>query len=91
MISVWGRGHPCRKRPSVALSVAPSVAPFVSSPGFSLPSELEISKQPDETPGPKSLAATSVPKYSEDDLQKILKAVLEAWAPAQALAVSETS
>ena len=29
--------------------------------------------------------ATSVPKYSEDDLQRIFKTVLEAQAPAPAL------
>ena len=70
MISVQGRRRPRRERPSVAPSVALS--------GSSPPPESEVSKQPDRTLGPKSPAATSVPKYSKDDLQRILKAVLEA-------------
>ena len=84
MISVQGRGRPRRERPSVALSIVPSVAFPDSSPSF----ELEISKQPDGPLGPKSPANTSVPKYSKDNLQRIFKAVLEAWvsAPAPALA-----
>ena len=79
MISVQGRGRPRRERPSVAPSVAP--------PDSSLPPESgdELSEQPDGPPGPKSrAAATSVPKYSKDDLQRIFKAVLEARAPAPA-------
>ena len=87
MIAVWGRGHPRQERLSAALSVALSVA----SPGSTPPPESEISEQPDGTPGPKSSAATSVPKYFKDDLQRILKAVLEAQAPAPASAVSETT
>ena len=78
MISVRGRRRP-RQEP-------PSVAP----PDFSPLPESEIFKQPDETAGPKSPAATSVPKYSKDDLQRIFKAVLETQAPVPASAVSET-
>ena len=77
MISVRGRRRPRRERPSVVPFVAPSVAPPDSSP----PPESgdKSSEQPDRLPGPKSRAATtSVLKYSEDDLQRILKAVLEA-------------
>ena len=58
-----------------------SVAFFVAPPSFSSPSESEIFKQPNRSPRPKSLtAATNIPKYSEDDLQGIFKAVLEAQA-----------
>ena len=96
MISVQDRGRPCWKRPFVAPSVAPSVAPPDSSP----PPELgdELSDQPAEPSGTKTFAnapaaTTNVPKYSEDDLQQIVKAVLEARAPVPALnpapAVSE--
>ena len=81
MISVQDRGRLHRERPSVA----PSVAPFDSF----LPPESEISEYFDGTPGPKSSATTSVPKYSEDDLQKIFKAALEARAFAPAFAASE--
>ena len=87
MTSVRGRGRPCRKRPSVASSIAPSVAPPDSSP----PPESgdELSDQPARPLGPKppvanAPSATSVLKYSEDDLQKIFKAVLEARAPVPA-------
>ena len=78
MTSVQGRSHPRQERSSVALSD--------SSP----PPELEFSKQPAESLRPKLLIAvvpaTDVPKYSEDDLQRILKTVLETQAPAPALA-----
>ena len=77
MISVRGRGRPRRECPSVAPSVAP--------PDSSSPPESENSDQPEESP-----ADPSTPKYSENDLQRILKAVLEAQAPAPAPAVSET-
>ena len=80
MISTQARGRPRQKRLSVALSVAPSVA----SPDFSLPLKSENSEQPNGPPGPKSPAIISVPKYSEDDLQRILKVILEAWALAPA-------
>ena len=66
-----------RERPFVASSVAPSVALSDSS----LLPELEIAKQPEKLLGPKPPANTSIPKYSEDDLQKILNIVLEARAP----------
>ena len=83
MTSVWGRGRPCCKRSSAA----PSVAPPNSSP----PPELG-DKLFDEPAGPSGAkppvvnapATTSVPKYSKDDLQRILKAILEAWAPVPA-------
>ena len=81
MILVRGRRRLCRECPSIAPSVAP--------PGSFPPLKSEISKQPDGTLGPKSPAATSVPKYSKDDLQRIFKAILEAWAPTLAPAVSE--
>ena len=75
MTSVRGRGRPRRERPSIAF------------PDSFPPPESEFSEQPDGPPGPKSpAAATHVPKYSEDDLQRILKAVLEAQAPAPATA-----
>ena len=83
MISVQGRGRSRRERPSVTPFVALSVAPPDSSP----PPESEISKQPKGPLGPKSPADTSTPKYSEDDLQWILKAVLEARVPAPAPAL----
>ena len=87
MTSVQGCGRPRHKRPFVAPSVAPSVALPNSSP----PPELgdELSDQPARPSGPKPLvantpAAISILKYSENDLQKILKAVLEARAPVPA-------
>ena len=87
MISVQGRRCLRRERPSVAPSVALSIAPLDSF----LSPDSKISKQPDGPPGPKS--DISVPKYSENDLQKIFKAVLEARAPTLApvpvLVVSE--
>ena len=76
MISVLGRGRSRRERPSVAPSVAPSGS-------FPLP-ESEVSEQPEGPPGLKPPANTSIPKYSEDDLQRILKTVLEARAPVPA-------
>ena len=87
MISVRGRGRSRRERPSVApsvtpsvaSSVAPSIAPSIAPPDSSPPPKSEIFEQP-----PKSSANTSIPKYSEDNLQRILKAVLEARAPASA-------
>ena len=72
MIVVQGRGRLRHKRPSIA--------PHDSSS----PLESEIFEQPDGPLGPKSFAATNISKYSEDDLQRILKAVLEAWAPVPA-------
>ena len=86
MTSVRGRGRPRRERPSVTPSVTPSVAPPDSSP----PPESgdELSDQPagpsTKPPVANAPAATSVLKYSEDDLQRILKAVLEARAPVPA-------
>ena len=66
------------------LSVAPSIAP---SDSFSPPkSGDKLSDQPAGPSRAKPLAnanpaATIVLKYSEDDLQQILKAILKAWAP----------
>ena len=94
MISVQGRGCPRRERsfiaPFVALSVTPSVALSVALLDSSPPLKSEISKQPKEPLRPKSPADTSTPKYSENDLQRIFKAVLEAQTPALAPAVSKT-
>ena len=78
MISIQGCRRPHRECSSGVPSVASFVAPLDSFP----PSKSEISKQPNKPLGPKSPADTSVPKYSEDHLQRIFKAVLEAWAPA---------
>ena len=82
MISVRDRGRPYRKHPSVVPSVAFSVTPSVAlsialSDSYPLP-ESEISKQPKGPSGPKTPTDISIPKYSEDDLQQILKAILEA-------------
>ena len=77
MISVQGRGRPRREH----LSVAPSVASHNSSP----PPKSEFSEQPAGPLGAKPpvnvVPATDIPKYSENDLQQILKTVLEARAP----------
>ena len=80
MTSVRGRGRPRREHSSAAPSVA------LSDSFLSLKSSDELSDQPARPSGMKSpvanaLAATSVPKYSEDNLQRILKADLEAQAP----------
>ena len=64
MTLVRGRGCLRRERYFIDSSIAPSVAPPDSSP----PPKSEIFKQPDGPPGPKSPAATSISKYSEDDL-----------------------
>ena len=95
MTSVQGRGHSRRERFSVAPSIALSVVPLDSSPPPKLGDKL--SNQPVGPSRAKplianALAATSVPKYFEDDLQKIFKAVLEARAlvpaPAPVLALA---
>ena len=83
MTSIQGRGRLRRERPSVAPSVAffvaPPVASSVAPPSSSPPPESESSEQLNEPLELKSpAAATSVPKYSEDDLQQIFKTVLEA-------------
>ena len=78
MTSVWGRGRPCRERPSVASSVAPLESSLPPNSGD------ELSNQPARPLGTKPpftdalIAATNVLKYFKDDLQRILKAVLEA-------------
>ena len=89
MTSVRGCGRPCRERPSVVAFVAPSIAPLNSSPP--LESGDKLSNQIARLSGGKPLAnsplaVNSVSKYSEDNLQWIIKAVLEARAPAPALA-----
>ena len=83
MTSVQGQRRSCQERPSVTLSVALSIAP----PNSFLPPELgdKLSNQLARPLEAKSLVvANNVLKYSEDDLQRILKAVLEAQAPISA-------
>ena len=78
MTSVWGCRHPHHKRSSAACFIAP--------PDSSPPPELgdKLSDQPAGLLGAKTpvanapATATSIPKYSEDDLQWILKTILEA-------------
>ena len=84
MTSVRGRGRHRRECPFVAPSGAPSIAP----PDFSPLSESDdkLFDQPARPLEPKppianTPAPTSVLKYSEDDLQRIFKVVLEARAP----------
>ena len=82
MTSIRGRGRLHRKRPTVALPVA--------LPDCFLPSKSgdKLFDQPAGPSGTKPLivnapaTATNVSKYSENDLQRILKAVLEAQTPA---------
>ena len=83
MTSVRGRERPHRKRSFAAPSIAP--------PGSSPPPESgdKLSDQParPSTKPPVAnapAAANSIPKYSEDDLQRIFKTVLEARVPAPA-------
>ena len=83
MTLVQGHGHSRRKHSSAA----PSVAPFDSFP--SSESGDELSNQPSRLLRAKPLVAnafatTSVPKYSENDLQRIFKTVFEAQAPVPA-------
>ena len=78
MTSVQGRGRSRHERSSAA--------PFVAPPDSFLPPELDdkLFNQPTrplETKPPVAntpASATSIPKYSEDDLQQIFKTVLEA-------------
>ena len=77
MTPVRGRGCPRQERPFVVPSVAPSVAPLDSFPLF----ESEIFKPLDGLLRLKSPAATNIPRYFEDNLQQIFKAILEAQAP----------
>lgn len=87
MLSARGRGRPRKDRASVALygpsratSMAPSGDDEVEGP----------SAPPGPSPGPSAgpssqgptPAASSVPKYTENDLQRILKTVLESRTPA---------
>ena len=90
MTSVQGRRRPRRERPSVTPSIAPSISP----PDSFLPSESgdKLSNQPAEPSRTKPLianastTATSITQYSENDLQRIFKAVLEVQAPVFAFA-----
>ena len=83
MTSVQGRRRLRRERSFAT----PSIAPLDFSP---LPeSGDELSDQPAGPSGTKppvanAPATTSIPKYFEDDLQEILKAVLEARDPVPA-------
>ena len=95
MALVRGRGHLYRERPSVAPSVASSVAPL----NFFLPLELgnKLFNQPAGPSEMKPLiadaliAATNIFKYSENDLQRIFKAVLEAQTPVSNPALAPSS
>ena len=89
MILIQGRRCLPREHPSIA----PSVAPSVALSDFFLPFESgdKLFDQPTGPSGAKPpFVAIHVPKYSENDLQKILKAVMEAWAPALAPALALT-
>ena len=87
MTSVQSHGRPRYKRSSAAPSVAP--------PDFSLPlkSDDELSDQPagpsTTSPVANAPAATnSIPKYLDDDLQRIFKTVLEARVPTPTLVLA---
>ena len=81
--SVWGRGCPCREHSSIAPSAAlPNSFPPPES-GDEL-SDQSAGPSRVKPPVVNALAATSAPKYSEDDLQRIFKIVLEAQAPVPA-------
>ena len=89
MTLVRGRRRFRWEHPSVVPSIAPSIVPSVTLPNFSPPPKSGdiLFDQLAWPSGTKTLAnalaaATSVPKYSKDDLQQIFKAVLEAQAPA---------
>ena len=67
------QGHSCSCRECL----------FVAPLYFSPPPKSEFSEQYFGLLGPKSsTAATDIPKYSEDDLQRIFKTILEDQAPA---------
>ena len=94
MTSIWGCGCFRREHPFLTSSFIPSIASFASSPPLKLGDKL--SDQPAKSSGIKSLTnalatATCVFKYSENDLQRIFKAVLEAQAPAPTLALTLAS
>ena len=83
MTSYRGRGRPRRKRSSAA----PSVALPDSFPPHELGDKLFDQPAGPSTKSPIAnafAAANSIPKYSEDDLQRILRTVLEARIPAPA-------
>ena len=65
MTSIQGRGRFCRERTSETLL------------GSSSPPEFSYDKTPANSPAVELLVA----KYIEKDLQRILKMILEAWAP----------
>ena len=94
MTSVQGREHSYWERPSVAPSIALS---DFSPPPKSGDKLFEQPVGPSETKSSIAIAivaATNIPKYPNNDLQRIFKAVLEAQAltPTSALAfvISET-
>ena len=72
MTSVWGCSHFCQKCSSIVL------------PDSFSPLKSESSEQParplKSKPPVAIVLTTYVPKYSKNDLQQILKTVLEAWA-----------
>ena len=83
MTPVWGRERLRWERFSVTPSVALSVALLDSFLSFK--SGDKLSNQPvgplkTKLPVTNAVAATSILKYSEHDLQRIFKAVLEAQA-----------
>ena len=81
MTSVQGRGRPCRERSSAAPSVAPPDSFPPPESGNKLSDQpAGLSTKPPVANAPA--AANSIPKYSENDLQRIFKTVLEARVPA---------
>ena len=84
MTSVRGRGRPRQERPSVAPSVLSSVALSIAFSDSSLSPESgnklfdQLARPSRAKPLTNSpLATSNVPKYSKNDLQRILKTVLE--------------
>ena len=94
MTLVRGRRRFYRERPSATPFVAPSVAPLDSSqPPKSGDKLFNQPAGPSRTKPPVTdalIVTTNVPKYSEDNLQRIFKAVLEAQAPVSAPAPAPT-
>ena len=88
MTSIRSRRCPRRERPFIAPSVALFVTLLDSSPPPKSGDEFS-----DQSAGPSGtklpvadapVTSTNVPKYSEDDVQRMFKAVLEAPAPTSA-------
>ena len=88
MTSIRGRRHPRREHSSATLSIAlPNCfSPFESGD--------KLSNQHDGPLGTKLLIVntlatiTNILKYSKDDMQQILKTVMEAWHPAPTLVLA---